>query len=186
MQAQIARLEARVDPEGRVPARDTGEAEHNVASNTEVRSSMSPALTNLQQPPSEFLPNEPFHNLQYSSEAPNIIVTPEGDHDHFPRCTANQIDTSDENSHPPAGNSDGSHGQTDLQPRHLHAPVTAVNAMSPTSSSTGCDLGPDPMRLGNRSAATSFMHTSKLSWEQSDLISDIFDTADLPRLLFAW
>lgn len=147
---------------------------------------MSPALDNPEQPTSSFLSNEPLHILQYPSGAPNIIVTPEGDHGPIPQSTGNRVDRIDENGHPPTGNLDGSHGQGDLHPRHLHAPVTAVNAMSPTSSSTGCDLGPAPTGLGNPNAGASSMYPSRLTWEHSDLISKIFDAEDLPRLLFAW
>jgi len=185
-QHRVAQLDSRIDTGNQALLDNTIEEDVAVTSNTDTRPSMSPFITNPQQRLPGTPLAQPARTLGCSSNASKVIGHLEGDTNHFPSHENNQVDASARVRRRSTRYQQGSHLQADLQPRHLHAPVTAVNAMDPSSTSTGHDFGPMPPGTDSRSVTAPSVHAVDMSSERSDLISSIFVHDNLPRLLFAW
>ena len=96
------------------------------------------------------------------------------------------LDALEESNSIQSHDQDGNDAQNDLCPRHLHAPVTAVNLLSPTFTPTSHDSDRTSTRPRDHNDIAFATHELDTSWERSDLVTTIFGSDDLPRLLFAW
>lgn len=186
LQDEVVRLRSRVDAGQYARRNDTANNEVDHTNDASIELSASPGIVNDEPSVQSAL------LMQASQTLPSALPNTSGalgtnNHpDPMTQRTRPRPSTTEGNIVDSSAVRCGGHVQGDLRPRHLHAPVTAVNAMTPASTSTGCELGPSSASLSDRIVANSLMHDPDLMWSQKDAVTTVFGTGDLPRMLFAW
>lgn len=186
LQDEVVRLRSRVDAGQDSRRNDTANNEVDRTNDASIELSTSPGIVNDDPSVQSALPMQASQTLLSALPSTSGALGTNNHLDPLTQRTRPRHSTTEEDIVDSHAVRCGGHLQGDLRPRHLHAPVTAVNAMTPASTSTGCELGPSSASLPDRIVANSLTHDPELMWSQKDAVTTVFGTEDLPRMLFAW